>query len=222
MSITEIIPPEIKNDQFYSSILQVAAQLPGKHFLEIGSSSGAGSTEAWVRGISENPHKPHLHCIEVSRPRFDLLQQTYAHNPQVHCHWGSSVDLSRFPSREEVADFYHSTNSTLKQYPLEQVLEWLDQDIEYIRSANAPTNTIKKILQENNLCAFDAVLIDGSEFLGAAEFAEVYGASIILLDDIECFKCYHPCRWLKNDPNYQCLIENSQLRNGFAVFQRRS
>lgn len=220
MTAYEIIPPEIKDDEFYHVIYQIAAQLPGNHFLEIGSSSGAGSTEAWVKGIQQNPHRPNLHCLEVSRPRFELLQQTYADCRQVHCHWGSSVDVKRFPSEQEVRDFYNSTESTLKRYPLEQVLGWLQEDIEYIASAHAPTDTIRKVKQELSIYAFDAVLIDGSEFLGGPEFAEVYGAPIILLDDVEAFKCYYPYRWLKGDPSYKLIAENLSLRNGYAVFQR--
>ncbi|MCI5064489.1 hypothetical protein MRY87_02060 [bacterium] len=220
MGITEIIQPEIKDDEFYAVISQIGAQLPARHILEIGSSSGAGSTEAWVKGITQNSAQPTLHCIEVSRPRFEVLQRTYASNKQVKCHWTSSVDLSRFPSKKEVIDFYHSVPSILNQYSLEQVLGWLEQDIDYIASAKAPTDGIRKILRDEQIYTFDAVLIDGSEFLGAAEFSEIYGAPIILLDDICGYKCHFPYQWLKKDPSYKCVAENTGLRNGYAAFQK--
>jgi len=220
MSITEIIPAEIKNDQFYNVIWQVASQVPGKNFLEIGSSSGAGSTEAWAKGIAQNPYRPTLHCLEVSKPRFEVLRETYKSNSQIKCHWTSSVGLSRFPSKEQVSKFYNTVDNNLRQYPLEQVLGWLDQDIRYIQEAAAPTDGIKRILGETQIHYFDAVLIDGSEFLGEAEFGEVYGASVILLDDIRGYKCYNPYQWLKQDASYKLLAENHNLRNGFAVFQR--
>lgn len=220
MASTDIIAPEIKNDQFYEVIRQIGEQLLCKNILEIGSSSGAGSTEAWVQGITKNPHRPTLHCLEVSKPRYEVLKETYAHCDQVNCHWSSSVDATRFPDPEEVRYFYEHVDNALRQYPLEQVLGWLQEDIAYFAEANPPEGGIRKILREQGLYYFDAVLIDGSEFLGAAEFAEVYGAPVILLDDTRGFKCYHACEWLRGDPSYKLIAENPNLRNGFAVFQR--
>ena len=48
-SFDRLIPPEIKSDPFYQAILNVARDPAVKTVLEIGSSAGEGSTEAWVR-----------------------------------------------------------------------------------------------------------------------------------------------------------------------------
>jgi hypothetical protein len=69
--------------------------------------------------------------------------------------------------------------------------------------------------------AFDAVLIDGSEFTGTAEFAQTYGATWILLDDILTFKNWNAFNFLINDSRYQLILRQVSVRNGFAVFQRK-
>ncbi|NEO03295.1 MAG: hypothetical protein F6K50_50690, partial [Moorea sp. SIO3I7] len=63
-----VIPPEIKDDDFYKAIQRIAQEEDIKTVLEIGSSSGAGSTEAFVKGLRENPSNPVLFCMEVSKP----------------------------------------------------------------------------------------------------------------------------------------------------------
>ena len=53
-----LIPAEIKNDDFYACIQKLAQIEDIATILEIGSSSGAGSTEAFVTGMRNNPNHP--------------------------------------------------------------------------------------------------------------------------------------------------------------------
>ncbi len=55
--LENIIPPEIKNDAFYHTIYRLAKTEAISTILEIGSSSGEGSTEAFVLGAGENSHR---------------------------------------------------------------------------------------------------------------------------------------------------------------------
>jgi len=215
-----IIPPEIKNDPFYDAIQKIARQEDIKTVLEIGSSSGGGSTEAFVTGLRENPNQPKLFCMEVSKPRFNELKKRYTSDSFVNCYNTSSVSADGFPSTDDVIMFYNSTNSSLNNYPLEQVLGWLHQDIEYLKNSGVPQNGIQEIKQENYIEYFDVVLIDGSEFTGTTELKEVYGAKFILLDDINAFKNYKNHQRLLSDSNYQLLEHNSHVRNGYSIFQR--
>ena len=84
--LDSLIPPEIKNDELYYLIEEIASSANIKNILEIGSSSGGGSTEAFVKGIQKNPHSPSLYCMEVSQVRFNQLQQTYAYADFVKCY----------------------------------------------------------------------------------------------------------------------------------------
>lgn len=218
--LDRIIPPEIKNDAFYRAIYQLAKTESISTILEIGSSSGDGSTEAFVRGIAENPHKPTLFCMEISKPRFQSLKSRYEHIPYVQCYNVSSIPLESFPSESDIISFM-STRSNLDMYGCERVLGWLRQDLDYVRNAHVPTNGIEMIKAENNIHHFDMVLIDGSEFSGIAEFKLVYGARFILLDDINTFKNRHNYQQLLHDPQYELLEQDTQLRNGYAIFKRK-
>jgi ADP-heptose:LPS heptosyltransferase len=215
-----IIPPEIKNDEFYYLITKLSQDEQISTVLEIGSSTGGGSTEAFVKGLSNNLNHPRLFCMEVSKTRFAELQKCYADRDFVRCYNVSSVPISKFPSETEVSEFYVSTKTALNDYPLERVIGWLRQDIDYVQSAGVPADGIAHIKRENGLNSFDMVLIDGSEFTGKAELDEVYGAKFVLLDDINGFKNFYNRKRLLVDPNYSLFHENLSIRNGYSVFRR--
>jgi hypothetical protein len=218
-----IIPPEIKNDKLYKIIQKIAKEGNIKTALEIGSSSGAGSTEAFVKGLRENPNQPTLFCMEVSQTRFTELNKCYEHEEFVKCYNLSSVSIDEFPPQEEVIDFYNNIDSKLKKYTLNQVLGWLVQDIEYIKNSDfSAVNGIEKIKKDNQIEHFDLVLIDGSEFTGAAELKQVYGSEFILLDDITTFKNYRNHFQLIADPQYALISQNKSVRNGYSVFRKVS
>ena len=215
-----IIPAEIKDDEFYAAIQKMAHEEKLQVVLEIGSSSGEGSTEALVKGLRINPNHPTLFCMEVSKSRFNELKQRYENDPFVKCYNVSSVAIKRFPDENEIIEFYNTTPTNLNHYSLDQVLVWLNQDIEYVRNNSTPENGIDKIKRENNIDYFDLVLIDGSEFTGSIELNEVYGSKFIALDDINSFKNYKNWERLAHDPNYSLIAENWQVRNGYAIFKK--
>lgn len=219
--LDRIIPAEIKNDAFYHTIYRLAQSEAISTILEIGSSSGEGSTEAFVLGISKNPHRPTLFCMELSKPRFAALQKRYEHLTCVRCYNVSSVPLEDFPKENDVISFYNSIHTNLNLYGCDNVIRWLRQDIEYVKAASVSQKGIELIKAENNIKDFDMVLIDGSEFTGLAEFQLIYGARFILLDDINAFKNYFNYKQLLQDPNYELLEVNAQLRNGYAVFKKK-
>jgi len=214
------IPPEVKNDALYHAIHRLAKEEPLSTILEIGSSSGQGSTEAFVTAIRENPSHPTLFCIEVSKRRFSQLKKHYEKDPFVRCYNVSSIPLELFPKEEEVSRFYNNVPSKLNRTPLPTVLQWLKQDIDYLKREGVPQKGIELIRRENGIENFDMVFIDGSEFTGMAEFDQIYGARYILLDDTCTFKNYLNRERLLKDPNYTLIEENPNLRNGYAIFKR--
>jgi len=215
-----LIPAEIKHDEFYVMIQQIAQREDIQSILEIGSSSGEGSTDAFVTGLRHNRVKPSLFCMEVSQVRFAALRDRYQTDDFVKPYNVSSVSLEAFASANEVSDFYNNTSSNLNVYPLHQVLDWLRQDTNYVSGAGVGDRGIQIIKQENKIDVFDVVLIDGSEFTGQAELDEIYGAKIILLDDINTFKNYHNHHRLLKDPSYVLVHYNLNLRHGFSIFFR--
>lgn len=219
-SLDRLIPPEIRNDSFYAAIVRVAATPGVRHMLEIGSSAGDGSTEAFIEGALKNPSQPTLHCIEISDVRYEALRRRHASREFVRCYHVSSVPLKKVASATEVTEFYHSVRSVLNDYPLKTVLGWLGQDVEYMKKHGLGSrNGIRDVKNANGLETFDAVLIDGSEFTGSAELDEVYGASYVLLDDIRAFKNHGNFTRLSADPAYKLMESSEQVRNGYAVFR---
>lgn len=217
--LDKIIAPEIKNNAFYDIIYKIAKNEPVKTILEIGSSNGEGSTQAFVNGIKENPNKPKLFCMEVSKVRFEALKRAYSQEPQVKCYNVSSVPLIEFPTEQEITMFYNTVSSNSNLTPLPVVLDWLRQDVEYVTVEKVPQNGIEIVKADNNIQNFDVVLIDGSEFLGVPELKKVYGATYILLDDVLTYKNLFNRLRLLNDPNYK-LVEEGPAGNGYAVFKK--
>lgn len=221
--LSEIIPAEIVNDDFYKVLNALASREDLKSFLEIGSSSGAGSTHAFVSALRNraDAESTRLYCMELSTERFTALRNAYLDCGFVKVYNQSSAALDEFPSEQEVAFFYANTRTTLNTYPLEQVISWLRQDIDYMRKAGLTQNGIELIKKENGILDFDMVLIDGSEFTGEAELYHCMGARVIALDDVNSHKCFNAYRMLTNHVSYALTHQNMELRNGFAVFERR-
>jgi MoaA/NifB/PqqE/SkfB family radical SAM enzyme len=213
-----IIPPEIKNDEFYFEIAKLIKSEKIGTILEIGSSAGEGSTEAFVNNLKEDTK---LFCMEVSIPRFEKLKERYKENKNIICYNASSIPIDKFPKEEDIVKFYVTTKTVLNNYPLRQVLRWLKQDKTYIKNNKIEENGIEKIKSKNNIKNFDLVLIDGSEFTGKEELNKVYGSKFILLDDINSYKNIHNYSKLLGDDNYKLIKENRKIRNGYAIFRKK-
>jgi hypothetical protein len=216
----DLIPAEITDDAFARLIEDVASTAGVHEILEIGSSTGEGSTAAWVRGALRNPVLPRLHCIEVSVERHAALVKHWSDRSFVHCYNVSSVPVERFPSPSEIEQFYREVPSRLRDFDLETVLGWRQQDVDYLRDHSLSSPGIAEIKERHGIDTFDAVLIDGSEFTGSAELDEVYGARFLLLDDTQTFKNWANTRRLESDRDYRLLHADPSVRNGFAVFER--
>lgn len=215
--LDRVIAPEVVDDELFSVLQTYAALDDVRTILDIGTSSGEGSAKAFLNGMKTSPNTQ-LYCLELSKPRFAELEKKVSGNPQVHVFNESSVPLSSFPEDNEVIDFYNNHVTVLNQFPIERVLGWLKQDKDYITSNGMPQEGIHHIKQEYGIKNFDLVLIDGSEFTGMAEFAEIYGARYIIMDDINAFKNYTNYNRLLVDKRYELKQSNFTLRNGFAVF----
>ena len=217
--LDRVIPPEITEDRLHALLTKLAGTSGVRQILEIGSSSGEGSTAALVRGAERNPGSPTIHCLEVSRARFDRLVERYRGRPWVHCHNTSSVNLERFLSPARVELFYREKRSRLNRIPLREVLRWLEQDVAYVQEHGLSAPGIQTIKRAHGIERFDLVLIDGSEFTGTAEMEEVYGARWLVLDNIRTLKNLENYERLLTDPAYRLVEESPRLRNGFAAFE---
>jgi hypothetical protein len=189
--------------------------------LEIGSSSGDGSTDAFVAGALENPAgPPTLHCIELSRERFTRLVARHGARDFVHCHRVSSVRLARFATHEDIDRFCAGFRPWLRRRSRSTYHRWLAQDRAYVEASAAGTDGVRDVAARHGIDRWGAVLIDGSEFTGNALLDDVYGAAWLILDDIRAMKNHANHGRLRRDPAYELAERSWTLRNGYAVFRR--
>ena len=106
--LDQLIPGEIKHDEFYRIIQALVSRAEIKTVLEIGSSSGEGSTEAFVIGLRQNPGQPQLCCMEISKARFAELANRYQNDAFVNAYNISSVSVEGFASEQDVVRFYET------------------------------------------------------------------------------------------------------------------
>ena len=217
-----VIPPEVIDDELAEWLTRLCASERLVNVLEIGSSSGERSTAAIVAGLSKNPNRPRLFCLEMVRSRYEALMRRFANDDFVVCYRASSVPPESFLSEAEVAKFFDEVDTDLKQYGLDTVLHWRAKQLAYVRENVEVTEGIDRIKSAFEIDRFDLVFMDGCEFTGEQDFKRVYGAKWILLDDINTLKSYAAWSSLKADPNYELVHENHALRHGFAVFRRRA
>jgi hypothetical protein len=140
----------------------------------------------------------------------------------VHAYNASTVNSSQYASEREVRDFYRAFATALNAFPLERVLGWRTTELAYLDSAGIEMRGIERIRREHGIECFDAVLIDGSEFTARVELELVHGARYLVLDDTNSFKNHANCGRLLADDDYELVAADARLRNGYAVFRRRS
>jgi hypothetical protein len=219
---TSIIPAEIKNDELYNRIINTILLFNEEitTVLEVGASSGDGSTEAIVRAMSQLEDKE-LYTLEVDQARFAALQERYKDFDWVIPVNKSAVHLNEYPTKGQVEDFYNTIRTQLNQYPIEFVLSWYDEEVEKIKYLDDKLGGIDQIKKDNNIKNFDMVVLDGSPFTGYQEFLKIVGAKIIVLDDIIDIKHHFTQLALRENEGYECIFCNAALRNGYAIWVKR-
>lgn len=216
-----VIKPEISDDGFARLITDIASRADVRTAIEIGSSNGAGSTSALVKGLSDRPD-PLLVCLELSKPRFEELKDRFSHLGWIHCLNEPSVPVDQFPTEEDVSTFVKDHGSEARyENPLSEILRWRRQDIEYVERNYQGRNGIRTAFELAQVTAFDLVLIDGSEFTGSAEWRALEGAKYVLLDDVVTFKNHATRAQLLRDDRYELIDEDLSCRNGYSVFGLR-
>ena len=177
--------------------------------LEIGGGTGDGSSQC-IRtkrlfSIENNPDRIGRHSMNLSAKGGVSVNGT-ATLPKL---WMNQLDI---------AEFYGTNKTALNQYPLDQVLGWYHECIEFADPYS--TNAIEDIHIEHNV-NFDFVLIDGSPFSGEAELRCVRPflaeKAIIALDDVNDIKNWANYHKLKGFA--KLLWEDWSVRNGAAIFQ---
>ena len=195
------------NDSFGKALAQYSEGL--EIGLEIGGGTGDGSTQCirtkGLFSIENHPDRIGRHSMNLSAKGGVSVNGT-ATLPKL---WMNQLDI---------AEFYGTNKTALNQYPLDQVLGWYHECIEFANPYS--TNAIEDIHIEHKV-NFDFVLIDGSPFSGEAELRCVRPflaeKAIIALDDVNDIKNWANYHKLKGFA--ELLWEDLSVRNGAAIFQ---
>ena len=221
-----VLVGQIKGDEFQATLKHLASLKDVKTIIEIGSSTGAGSTAGIAEGMKKNPSNPQLHAIEFSKRRFARLARRYRNRKDIHCHNCVTVTPSDFLNSSDIAEF--STKYAPDFYPgasTKQVErefnELLAESIDYISQNALPENGIKTIKDKYGISNFDLAFIDGGPFSGDAELEQVMGAKYIAFDDIYDLKNYKGHMRMMANPDYEMICYSELLRAGFSVFKRK-
>jgi hypothetical protein len=221
----EIIPPEINRGEFYKLIEKISSQSDVITILEIGSSSGEGSTKAIFDSLAPFPYaKKQIHCMEISRERHEKLSSYLQNDPRFYAHRMSSVLISDFPRFEDVKQFHSFYKTNLSKIHVDTVESWYRKDIKYLVDnpdlfPDDSISGINWIKQKFKIDFFDFVIIDGGEFTGFAEYEYIRGARYIALDDTNTYKNGDVRKMLLEDQAYKLVDESLTERNGWAVFE---
>lgn len=226
MSIETIIPGEIKSDELSAWIERLAATDGVNECLDIGASSGEGSTSAIVRGAMKNPRSNLQPCrvwaLEVSQPRFIQLEH-WASNQQIliRTYRMASTPVLTMMSEKDVREFYaeHGDLNITKKHTIEEVIGWLNQDRDYVTKSGIPQNGVDFIMGMRKGQPFGLAVCDGSAFAGMADVLMVRGSRYISLDDTEDIKMWDANQMISSWPEYKLLAENKTLRNGYAIWE---
>lgn len=211
--MNNIIGPEITNDEFAIALETIVASFPIKSILELGASSGDGSTACFVRGMHTNT-TVQLYSLEASKERFEVLQQRYAGRARITCINAFSVPKEQWLTPAQIDAYIpHYGN----EFSGDTYKGWLQMEIDYQAKSGVPDNGIEQAMTLNG-GPFNFVLIDSSLFSGDAEFKAVYGSEFIALDDVRSMKTGPSLRQLHSDPNYR-LHASGQNRYGWAIFR---
>jgi hypothetical protein len=220
-SIKQLMPPHLKpEDNLYKTLVSLASQPNVRTLLDIGASSGEGTTAALVEGCSYKLSYQ-IFAMEFGKERFEKLKENYKDYKMVHPINGSSIKLKEFPSEENIREFHAKNKTVLNDFPVETILDWRMVDLNYIKDNTVEEDMIRKIKKQNKIENFDLVIIDGSEFTGEKELEIVWGSSIICLDDVNGYKNFNSYHRLKASEDYEILMDNLNERHGYAIFYKR-
>jgi hypothetical protein len=130
----------------------------------------------------------------------------------------SSVGSSSFTAWDFETNVWNTPYHGLKEkYLKEQVRSWHQTDVDLMK--RIPLGFL-----DSSTDSWDAVLIDGGEFCGYDEFRLVKDRTqCIMLDDAyKAFKTFRARVELASDPDWTLEWFDPNIRNGAAIFVRKS
>jgi predicted O-methyltransferase YrrM len=214
----------VSGDPLFTLIAKLVVEHKPKSILEIGSATGLGSTQAFIAGIMSAgiDKKCKLYCLEANPERYAELVKNTAGLKFVKPINACSVPVDQMMSDEDIDAFMTKgyAHNITRFYSRETVKGWRADEIAMITSSGIQQNGIE-LARAKNKGSFDMVLIDGSAFTGAADFAGVSDSRAIIMDDTMDIKCHGVVTDILYGGEFELIAEDREQRNGFEAFKRR-
>lgn len=198
---------QINLDQdFGKKIYELAKDITGGVFVDIGTWNGLGSTKCFIEAMKDNSSSK-LYSIENNTEKYESAKSQ----------WTSVVEEHKLD-----VDFINGTlvsNSKIDEW-IEENNILLNENESYWLSIDK-TNSVSLIILD---CSkIDILLIDGSEFTGYLEMMLLKDKSnYILLDDVNSMKNKYSREYLISDNDFELIEEDLSSRNGYSIFKRIS
>lgn len=188
----------IAGTERYDIIKKTINEFNPKTILEIGTWKGMGSTKCILDCISEGVE---FYSLESNKEFFDIAKNNLKeYDNKFNQIFGKIIET------EQVIDY-------VKDYTLSKDEEtWLEEDILNFKSCDNVINLIPEKI--------DLLLLDGGEFSTYLEWLILKErVKIVMLDDIDVFKCKRIYEELIKNTNYSLLYKTEE-GNGFCVFKQ--
>ncbi|KAG2381375.1 hypothetical protein C9374_006364 [Naegleria lovaniensis] len=190
---------------FGKALYKLAKQDDVRTVLEIGTWFGGGSTQCIAKGLQESGEDKLLYTIELYEPAWQYARKKFAHLP-VRFILGGTVPTEKYLKPEEIPN--HEEHFRL----------YYQRDIELSK---------KSIPWLHPLCLafqFDAVLIDGNEYTGWAEYETIDAEckpKYLMLHDVGTLKTEKIEKTIKAGGTVWQLMEEGMDGAKWQIYKRK-
>lgn len=187
------------NSKFGLYIYNISKDEKYNTYLEIGTWNGLGSTRCFIEGFLQRNKSFKFYSLECNKEKCIDAYNMYKNIENVKILNQTILD------EEDYKDIS-------KVFP-NMIKHWHDIDVNNIKLC-------KNFFKENNEKFFDVVLLDGGEYTTYFEYKKIKDKSkVIMLDDTNSDKCSLIVSELKNDLQWELILEDNE-KTGFAIFRK--
>ena len=190
------------NTEFGREIARICSDERYSTICEVGAWNGDGSTRCIYEGI-KNRSNTHLYSIEGDPSMFEKANRIWRNNPRVTLLFGTLHRNIMSPSEVEAHPRFHTVSDHYR-----------------IHYGNEVHTISKSPIVSPPPC--DVILLDGGEFSTEGDWRVLYHdkLQLVMLDDTQVIKTNRILNELLVNPNWKCIRNEPNDRNGWAIFQR--
>lgn len=204
----------------YRCLFQLVFAEQVEHILYIGVRGDRALIQTLLQARKLRAPSPLLSLIESDPVFFQELQSGLGQENDLNLACGYSQAQSFYPDQADLVEFFRTQKSGWHQFPLDFWLEQAQAEMADFASRPESQRGLIKALASRTSSP-DMVILDGSEFTSAADFALLPSAKWVVLTGVSSFRNFANFQKLVADPRYYLMSQHGQQRMGFAIFKRK-